>query len=338
MKHGIARRDVLKLIAAGAAGAGLAGLDSAAVAFASSAGKMPKRSLGKTGVEVSILALGGQSALTDFADDEMAGRFVNDCIDAGITYLDTAPMYGRQDDPRNSERRFGKAIGRRRKDVYLATKTLERDADKAMRDIETSLKLLQTDHLDCLQIHSITAAEDLARLGKPDGIYTLVRKLRDQKVIRFIGVTGHCGAERMKQAVEMYEFDTLLATFNPTKNGLACEETLLPAAQKQKLGIIAMKVMGGTPQYSRKGTQGLPGLLVGGEAGKTSPENLLRYALSLPIHVVVNGIYDRKQLQQNTAVCYDFQPMKDSQRRELQKSLRDSDLHLSYLRPEHVFA
>ena len=62
---------------------------------------------GKPGAIVSVLALGGQSALTDLPDDETAARFVNDCMDAGITYLDTAPMYGRTDDPRNSERRIG---------------------------------------------------------------------------------------------------------------------------------------------------------------------------------------------------------------------------------------
>ncbi|MBI5396843.1 MAG: aldo/keto reductase [Verrucomicrobia bacterium] len=338
MKHDISRRRFLKLSAAGASAAALARLQAEAAAFKPPVGKMQTRVLGKTGVTVSILALGGQSALTDFPDDEMAAKFVNDCIDCGITYLDAAPMYGRKDDPRNSERRYGKAIAKRRKEIYLATKTLERDADKAMRDIETSLKLLQTDHFDCLQVHKIMPEDDLARLGKPDGVYTLLRKLRDQKVIRFIGVTGHAGAACLKQAIEMYEFDTLLTTFNPTKERREYEEVLLPVARKQNLGLIAMKIMGGTPQYSRKGTEGLPGVLVGDGPGKAAPDKLLRYALSLPVHVAVNGIYDHKQLKHNLEVCYNFQPMKDPERRALQVALHDSDVLLAYNKPGHVFA
>ncbi|MCY2930165.1 MAG: aldo/keto reductase [Planctomycetota bacterium] len=339
MNEDMSRRGFLKLAAAGAAGAAMARVAAgAALVTSRPAGTMPTRVLGKTGATVSILALGGQSAMTDLPDDDLAVKFVNDCIDAGITYLDTAAMYGRKDDPRNSERRYGKAIGKRRKDVYLATKTLERTADKAMRDIETSLKLLQTDHLDCLQVHCLMPTDDLAALGKPDGVYTLLRKLRDQKVIRFIGVTGHAGAACLKQAIEMYEFDTLLTTFNPTKERREYEETLLPVARKQNLGIVAMKVMGGTPQYDRKGVEGLPGVLVGEGAGKASPEKLLRYALSLPIHVATNGIYDHKQLRQNLEVCYRFGPMTEAERQSLQAALHHSDALLAYNKPGHLFA
>lgn len=338
MSTSISRRGFLKLSAAGASAAALVQLKAEAAAFKPPAGKMPTRVLGKTGVTVSILALGGQSALTDFPDDEMAAKFVNDCIDSGITYLDAAPMYGRKDDPRNSERRYGKVIAKRRKEVYLTTKTLERDADKAMRDIETSLKLLQTDHLECLQVHKITPDEDLARIGKPAGVYTLLRKLRDQKVIRFIGVTGHLGAACLKQAIEMYEFDTLLTTFNPTKERRDYEEVLLPLACKQNLGIIAMKIMGGTPKYNRVGTEGLPGVLVGDGPGKASPDKLLRYALSLPVHVVVNGIYDHKQLKHNLGVCYNFQPLPEPERRALQVALHNSDVMLAYNKPDYARA
>ena len=191
MDSSLSRRHFLRLGAAGVAASSLASWESKAADFHPPPGKMPTRTLGKTGVAVSILGLGGQSAATDFPNDELTARFINDCIDAGVNYLNTAPSYGRPDDPRNSERRYGKAIAHRRGDVYLATKTLKRGADEAMRDIETSLKLLQTDHVDCLQIHCLDPKEDLARLGKPDGVYTLLQKLRGENVIRFIGVTGH---------------------------------------------------------------------------------------------------------------------------------------------------
>ena len=125
MDNDLSRRHFLKLGAAGVAGASLASWESQAADFHLPQGKMSTRVLGKTGVTVSILGLGGQSAVTDFPNDELAAKFINHCIDAGINYLDTAPLYGQANDPRNSERRYGKALAHRRGDVYLATKTLE---------------------------------------------------------------------------------------------------------------------------------------------------------------------------------------------------------------------
>jgi len=336
MSTSISRRGFFKLSAAGVAGATLARLEAEAAEFKPPAGKMPTRVLGKTGVAVGILAAGGYSSITDFPSDELAVKFIQDCMDAGINYLDAAPLYGHKDDPRNGERRYGKAIGKRRKQVYLNTKTMERDADKAMRDIETSLKLLQTDYLDCLQIHRIDPKEDLARLGKPDGVYTLLRKLRDQKVIRFIGVTTHMGAACLKKAIETYEFDTVLTTFNPTKERREYEELVLPICRQQNLGLIAMKIMGGTTQYNNKSMTGTLGKLVGEDKGKASPEKLLRYALSLPIHSASSGMSSYAHLRQNLEVCYHFKPMKDQERSSLQLALNDSDVLLAYNKPDYA--
>ena len=338
MDNDLSRRHFLKLGAAGVTGVSLAAWESQAADFHPPQGKMSTRVLGKTGVTVSILGLGGQSAVTDFPNDELAAKFINNCIDAGINYLDTAPLYGQANDPRNSERRYGKALAHRRGDVYLATKTPKRRADEAMRDIETSLKLLQTDHIDCLQIHSLDPKEDLASFGKPNGVYTLLRKLRDQKVIRFIGVTSHQGAVVLKNAIEMYEFDTVLTTFNPTKERRACEELFLPVARRQRLGIIAMKTMGGASRYDNVGITGVPGNLVGEGHDRTTPENLLRYALSLPLHTAICGLRDYRQLQQDLAVCYNFQPLKEHERTSLQFALNNSDRFLAYNKPSYAGA
>jgi uncharacterized protein len=332
------RRQFLTASAAGMAGAVLSRWEAEAAGFSPPPGKMPTRVLGRTGVRVSILALGGQSAATDFPNDELAARFVNDCIDAGINYLDTAPVYGKKEDPRNSERRFGKAIASRRKDVYLATKTAKRDADEAMRDIETSLKLLQTDYIDCLQVHCVSPKEDLPRLGRPDGVYTLLEKLRDQKVIRFIGVTTHLGADVLKRAIEMYRFDTVLTTFNPTRERQPYEELFLPAARRQNLGIVAMKTMGGASRYDHTGTTGVPGRLVGQSPDKAPARQLLRYALSLPIHTATSGMRDYAQLRENLEVCYDFKPLPEDQRRSLQLAMNDSHVLLAYNQPGYTGA
>jgi hypothetical protein len=96
--------------------------------------------------------------------------------------------------------------------------------------------------------------------------------------------------------------------------------------------------MGGTPQYNRKGTEGLPGVLVGDGPGKAPAAKLLRYALSLPVHVAVNGIYDHKQLKHNLEVCYNFQPMPDAERHALQVALHHSDVLLAYNKPDYARA
>jgi aryl-alcohol dehydrogenase-like predicted oxidoreductase len=325
--------------AAGAAGAAWARLEAEAAEYKPPEGKMPTRVLGKTGVPVGILALGGYSAVVDFPSDELAVKFIHDCIDSGINYLDTAPVYEHQDDRRSSERRFGKALVNRRRDVYLNTKSMQRNADEAMRDIETSLKLLQTDYLDSFQIHCVDPAkDDIKTWGRPDGIYTLVRKLKDQKVFRFIGVTTHVSAAALKDTLEMYEFDTVLTTFNPTKERRDYESLVLPVVKKQNLGLIAMKIMGGATRYNMTTLEGLPAKLVGTEAGKAPAEQLLRYVLSLPIHTATSGVSSYDQLRQNLEVCYHFKPLEERERQALQVALHHSDRFLAYNKPGYAFA
>jgi uncharacterized protein len=334
----ITRRDFLKASAAGA-GTVLARLEAEAADFKPPGGKMPTRVLGKTGVKVGIMALGGYSAVVDFPTDDLAVKFVHDCIDSGINYLDTAPAYQHSDDPRRSERRFGKALVKRRKEVFLNTKSMEREHDAAMRDIETSLKLLQTDYLDSFQIHCIDPKkDDLKSFGKPDGIYTLVRKLKDQKVFRFIGITTHLDAALLRQALEMYEFDTVLATLNPTRDCRPFEELVVPAAQKQNLGVVAMKVMGGATKYDLTTTDGLPARLVGTDQGKAPADKLLRYALSLPIHSATSGVASYAQLRQNLELCYRFKPMRDSDRRTMQFAMHGSGMFMAYNKPGYARA
>jgi uncharacterized protein len=329
----ITRRDLLKGIAGMAA---TPPLIKAAEEFKPPAGKMPTRVLGKTGVAVSVLALGGVGGVTDLPSDEIAVKFIQDCIAAGINYLDTAASYGHDNDPRNSERRYGKALGKHRKKIYLNTKTVKRKADDAMRDIEASLRLLQTDYLDAVQIHSVKPDEDLAIWGKPDGVYTLLRKLKDQKTIRFIGLTGHSGASCLKQAVDLYDFDTILTTFNPTRDRRPYEEELLPRLQEKNLGIVAMKIMGGAREYNRVTADSLPGILVGEGKGLTSHATLLRYALSLPVHTATNGIGDYRQLNANLSVCYNFQPLTLQERKEVLMAMNDSHKFLAYNKPGYT--
>ena len=204
--------------------------------------KLPRRTLGKTGVEVSTLALGGVIGMQlPASDDHDPVVLAETVLDLGITYFDTAPAYNNG----QSETNYGQVLARRRSEVFLATKTGDRTHDGTLRSIEQSLQRLRTDHVDLIQIHGVSANEDLDAWEKPDGVLTALRRLRDQKVTRFIGLTGHDSASKLRQAIERYEFDTILTTLNPVSRRQPFREELLPLANAKRMGVIAMKVMGG---------------------------------------------------------------------------------------------
>jgi len=279
---------------------------------------VPKRALGRTGVEVSVLVLGGvvgmiQKRSAKFDPAELA----NVAIDMGITYFDTAPAYGNG----LSERNYGEVLARRRREVFLATKTGQRSYDGAMREVEASLKRLRADNVDLLQIHSVGAREDVSAWKKPDGVLTALQKLRDQKVTRFIGVTGHESAEVMCRAIEMYDFDTILTTFNPTSKRRLFRELVIPTALKKKMGVLAMKVMGG----------GVGSLAIGNpikndgaanhdEApGQAEPDMLIRYVLGVPVTAAVVGMGSLEQLRANVRAARDLRPLDEGERKSLER-------------------
>ena len=278
---------------------------------------VPRRALGKTGVEVSALALGGVVGM-QFAPgpDHDPVALAEAALNLGINYFDSAPTYNNG----QSEQNYGQVLARRRKEVFLATKLEERTYDGAMRGIEQSLKRLQTDHLDLLQIHGITANENIPAWEKPDGVLTALRKLRDQKVTRFIGVTGHESAEKLREAIERYDFDTLLTTLNPVARRKPFRDQLLAAATARKMGVIAMKVMGG----------GLGCLASGNPFKQTakayydqtdhqqSAESLIRYTLGLPVSAAVIGVASVEQLKTNLEIARTKIPMTLAERAELE--------------------
>ena len=278
---------------------------------------IPRRPLGKTGVEVSILAMGGVIGMQlPPSEDHDPVAIAETALDLGITYFDTAPSYNKG----QSETNYGQVLARRRNEVFLACKTGDRSYDGTMRSVEESLKRLRTDRFDLLQVHGASARDDPSAWNKPDGVLTALQKLREQKVTRFIGVTGHDNAETLRTAVEMHDFDTLLTTLNPVARRRPFREELLAAANRKQMGVIAMKVMGGGN-----------GCLVVGDPFKrlvfpyhdeTSHQldaaSLIRYALGLPISVAVIGVASVDQLKANINVVRENQPMSVAERRGLE--------------------
>ncbi|HKQ90067.1 MAG TPA: aldo/keto reductase [Blastocatellia bacterium] len=254
---------------------------------------LPQRVLGRTGVKVPIIAFGCGSRFLMYESEDEALRALNHVIDSGVTYLDTAMDYGKG----MSETRVGMVMKTRRKEVWLATKVPPpaRTRDEALREVEKSLKRLQTDRVDLLHLHSLTTDEDLQKIEAKDGAIKALYELREQKVARFIGMTSHTDGAVMAKAIEHNDLDCVQMAMNPSR-ALQFEEMALPAAKKKNLGVILMKV---TAQEK----------LLGAGAGKAGIEPLIRYALSLPISTAVIGMPRLQFIDQNIAIAKSFNPM-----------------------------
>jgi len=312
MRKNLTRRDFV-------AGA----VASTTVASAANIGtpkKLPTRPFGRTGLNPSILALGcGNRLWMAYDVEERVIEAINLALELGITYMDTAQGYGAG----KSETWVGKATKHRRKDVILASKTGARTADEVFSRCDQSLKRLQTDQLDVLHIHGLRSREDLAAIEKKGGALEALYKLRDQKMVRFIGITSHADPLALRNALERHDFDCTQMALNAGQQGhspdgsgfwkkdpsdvfseaiphkpdeQSFEKVALPVAVGKNLGIIAMKVTG---QES----------LIGSGPGKSRTARLLQYALSLPVSLATCGMPKLDFIRQNTETAQDFQPM-----------------------------
>jgi uncharacterized protein len=248
---------------------------------------MPRRMLGRTGASVPILAIGCGSRFLMYPADQ-ASAVLDRAVGLGIDYLDTAASYGEGE----SEARLGRFLATRRRDVFLATKvpTRSRTRDAALREVDASLRRLQTDHVDLLHLHGLGDEADLARIEAPDGAIRALYELREQKVTRFIGMTSHTDGAVMARAIERHDLDCVQMAMNPAR-AARFEELALPAAVGKDLGVILMKVTG-------------QDRLLGDGGADTA--SLLRYAWSLPISTAVCGMHKLEFLEANVATAMAF--------------------------------
>src|SRR5262245_60478916 len=179
------RRDFLKTTTAAVI------LGSTNQALGAASGSLAKRRLGKTGELISCIGFGSGSRFCSIIDEAAAQALLERAFNLGINYFDTAGSYTRRPIERLSEKRLGEFIKPRRKDIFLATKIDPRDKDGALRSVDLSLKFLQTDYLDLIQIHSLGNLDDLDRMGGSNGVIAAIEQLKAQKVARYIGITGH---------------------------------------------------------------------------------------------------------------------------------------------------
>jgi hypothetical protein len=295
---------------------GAAALGPLALKAGAASQPLPTRAFGKTGVQVPLLAFGCGSRFMTYKDDDEALGVLSRGIDLGFTYIDTANNYGNG----RSEQIVGRLMPARRGEVFLQTKIAARKGDEARRQLETSLKRLQTDKLDVLHIHSLTSMEDLAAIEAPDGVLKVVRQAKDEKVVRFIGVSGHAHPAAMQAALERHDFDCVQMALNvarariefgdkgpnPIPMADASYETLaLPVAVRKQMGVVAMKVFGQDRLLDA-----------------APPEKLLSYALSLSgVSLATVGMPRPELLEKNAALARAFAPLGPAELQSLRAAI-----------------
>lgn len=285
------------------------------VLLAADTAPFPTRTLGRTGIRVPIIGFGSGSRFLMYKDDDQAVEAVNKAIDLGITYIDTAHSYG----DGKSETRLGRVMATRRKEVVLATKINSRTAEGARRQIEESLKNLQTDHLDVLHIHDLRGEKDVAAIEAKGGVLEALYEAREKKITRAIGITCHANPDSLRDMLDRHDFDCTQMALNAglakmadsptgmkaTPVGVDSFESLaLPVAKRKNLGVIAMKVFGQEQLI-----------------GASTVEELVAYALSLPVSLASLGMPRLEHIDHNVKLARAFTPMPADDMRRLSEKI-----------------
>jgi len=298
MADDLTRREFVKLGVTGAAALAVG------PGLATAAPPMPERPLGRTGHMVRLFSLGGQASIEQPDKHDVSIAIINRAIDLGVNYIDTAAAYGRPrtpDTPRwelngISQTYIGEVMASRRKEVFLASKTDDRTRDGSLKLLEQSLKLLKTDHLDLWQLHNIMRDEQVEQIFAKDGALEALLKARDQKMVRFLGITGHYDPAVLYRALERFDFDTILMALNPAdKHLLPFQTDLLALANRKKMGVIGMKIPARDRLFRPDGI--------------STMKQAMGYTLTLPISTVIIGCKTVEQLEENISIAKNFTPL-----------------------------
>jgi aryl-alcohol dehydrogenase-like predicted oxidoreductase len=266
---------------------------------------MPERPLGRTGHQVRLFSLGGQATLEQQGTRDESIAIINKAIDLGVNYIDTA-RYGRG----ISQIYIGEVMKTRRKEVFLATKTRDRTRDGSLKLLDESLRSLQTDQLDLWQLHNISRTEELDQIFGKGGAIEALQKARDEKIARFLGITGHFDPDVLIDGLNRFDFDTILMALNPSDpHFLPFQTKLLPLANQKRMGIIAMKV-------PARGRLFRPG-------GITSMRDAMTWVLTKPVSTLIVGCDNVKQVEENVEIAKNFKPMDANKAAELERLTAD---------------
>lgn len=297
------RRKFIKVSALTAPALGMFPAGLSAIDRENMKGKIEKRSLGSTGEKISMIGFGG-IVVMDASTEEAASR-VKEAIDHGINYFDVAPSYG------NAEQMLGPALKPYRKDVFLACKTGERKKEGARRELEQSLKYMETDHFDLYQFHAVTSLEDVETILGPGGALETFLEAREEGKIRFIGFSAH-SVEAAMALMDGFDFDTILFPFNfATWYAGNFGPQVMEKAKANKMGILALKAMAWRPweegeerTVEKAWYKPLP--------NKTEAEKGLRFTLSHPVTAAIPP-GDENLFSMALDLAKDFRPMDENE-------------------------
>jgi aryl-alcohol dehydrogenase-like predicted oxidoreductase len=266
---------------------------------------MPTRRLGRTGVEVSLIGLGGWHLGFKYIDEELSIRIIRTAIDNGINFMDNCWDYNEG----ASEIRMGKALrdGYRER-AFLMTKIDGRTKQEAARQLDESLKRLDVDHIELVQHHEILRFEDPHRIFDENGANAALLEAREAGKISFIGFTGHKDPRIHLYMLEVasqygFTFDTVQMPLNVMDaHYRSFEKMVLPELIKQDIGVLGMKPLAN-------------GLIL--ESNTVSATECLQYAMHLPTSTVITGCESMENLEQALNAARTFQPMSEQQVRDL---------------------
>jgi aryl-alcohol dehydrogenase-like predicted oxidoreductase len=266
---------------------------------------MPYRVLGRTGAHVSAIGLGGWHIGLESVSEALSIRIIHAAVDRGINFLDNSWDYN----DGASERRMGKALrdGRRQK-VFLMTKIDGRSKSEAARQLDESLRRLQTDCIDLVQHHEVLRYEDSHRIFDDEGAQAALLDGRQAGKLRFIGFTGHKDPRVHLHTLQLaaehgFVFDTVQMPLNVMDaHYRSFAQLVVPELVKQRIGVLGMKSMAN-------------GIIL--TSRTVTPIECLHYALNLPTSVVITGIDRMEILDQAIEAARTFRPMTDVQLQEL---------------------
>jgi predicted aldo/keto reductase-like oxidoreductase len=268
---------------------------------------IPCRPLGRTGCNVSQFGLGGEGVLRTHGRMAEAIAVIDRALDHGTTYCDTAPAYA------GSLDYYGAALGERRSQIFLASKTHERTRDGSLRLLDESLGRLRTDHLDLWQLHDLRTSSDLKMIFGRGGAIEALTQAREEGRVRFLGLTGHHSPLILLDAMSRFNFDTVLVALNAADvHRLSFVRSVLVEATRQGMGIIGMKVYAAGALLRKTG-----------EALPLSSSDAMGYVLSLPgVSTVVIGCSNPAEVDDNVRIARSYQQFDESMMRALEERTR----------------
>jgi len=258
---------------------------------------MEERPYGRTGEKLPILSFGAMHIANIPEADAL--KLVSYALDKGLRYFDTAFWYG----DGQSEERLGKVARLRRKEMWIATKTLERTRRGARKQLETSLRRLNTDHVDEWRMHYVWSYAELDKITAPGGALEAAVKAREEGLVRFISISNHGNPGVQVEALKWFPFDSMLFPVSVLDHFiLSFVDELLPAAKAKGVAVAGMKILG---------------------LGRLSRiyERALRYAFGLPIDTAVVGMASLDDLRRDLKVAENYRPLDDEEQLSLYREV-----------------